>query len=243
MAPFQGFPTRAQRQTPLPNLFFTAVLPGINDLVELKVTLHLFWKLSWKKGYPRYITLKEMEADHELMAGLGSEGRESSSELASGLERVLQNGTFLHLAIDQGSETEDLYFLNTDLDQRAIEKVHRGELDLGGLPKIQPAAVSQFKDHNIYGIYEENIGVLTPMIMDELRDAEKLYPSPWIIEAFKEAARLNHRQWRYVQRILETWAAEGYQSGQDQRHSKKTPEQRRNPATQAGGYLVKRRRS
>ena len=32
------------------------------------------------------------------------------------------------------------------------------------------------KSPNIFTMYEENIGLLTPMIAEELRDAEKTYP-------------------------------------------------------------------
>jgi DnaD/phage-associated family protein len=62
---------------------------------------------------------------------------------------------------------------------------------------------------NIYTLYEQNIGGITPMIADDLRDAEQRYPPDWIREAFREAAELNKRNWRYIQRILERWETEG----------------------------------
>jgi DnaD/phage-associated family protein len=58
-------------------------------------------------------------------------------------------------------------------------------------------------------LYEQNIGPLTPLLAEQLQDAEKNYPAPWIEDAFKEAAELNKRSWRYVQRILERWSTEG----------------------------------
>ena len=66
---------------------------------------------------------------------------------------------------------------------------------------------------SIFTIYEQNIGILTPMIVDELKEAAKLYPSPWIDEAFKEAVRMNKRSWKYIARILERWSSEGRDSG------------------------------
>ena len=55
--------------------------------------------------------------------------------------------------------------------------------------------------------------MLTPMIADELREAEKIYPENWIRDAVREAVSLNKRNWRYIERILENWAAEGRKDG------------------------------
>jgi DnaD/phage-associated family protein len=82
----------------------------------------------------------------------------------------------------------------------------------GALP--QEEADIKEKKPNIFTLYEENIGLLSPMIAEELKQAEKLYPPSWIEEAFKEAVSLNKRSWRYICRILERWAAEGKESGE-----------------------------
>jgi DnaD/phage-associated family protein len=62
---------------------------------------------------------------------------------------------------------------------------------------------------NIFVLYEQNIGPLTPLLAEELMKAEDTYPVSWIEDAFREAVELNKRSWRYIQRILERWAAEG----------------------------------
>lgn len=236
-AGFQGFPAKS-RQTPIPNLFFTAVFPEIDDLIELKVTLGLMWRLSWKKGYPRFVTIKELAGDLELMSGLGRGGADPSARLKQGLERVLARGTFLHLALERPEVTEHLYFLSTDSDRKAIERVRNGEVDLGALPKVE-AILEAPEFRNIFGLYEENIGVLTPLLAEELKEAEREYPFPWIVDAFKEAVRMDRRRWRYIQRILEHWKAEGRPSGRPARDPQEAPalgQQR-----PRGGYITKRR--
>ena len=101
-------------------------------------------------------------------------------------------------------------------------RFRRGEFVL---PKIKishtPPAVSSEKLPDIFTLYEQNIGLLTPMIADELKAAEQTYPQEWLREAFKEAVDLNKRSWRYIQAILERWSAEGKSSGAHQRHSEK----------------------
>src|SRR5216117_216696 len=67
----------------------------------------------------------------------------------------------------------------------------------------------------IYSLYEQNIGLLTPILAERLQDAEGRYPLDWIEAAFEEAVTNNKRSWRYIERILERWAAEGKQSGKD----------------------------
>ncbi len=62
---------------------------------------------------------------------------------------------------------------------------------------------------NIFILYEQNIGLLTPPIADELRQAEQTYPAGWIEEAFREAVSLNKRSWRYIRAILERWRTQG----------------------------------
>ena len=46
---------------------------------------------------------------------------------------------------------------------------------------------------NIFTLYEQNIGLLTPLIADQLRDMEKSYPPDWIDEAFTIAVGRNKR--------------------------------------------------
>ena len=62
---------------------------------------------------------------------------------------------------------------------------------------------------NIYKLYEENIGPLTPLMADALKEAEDTYPADWIVDAMRIAVEKNKRVWRYVTAILERWNREG----------------------------------
>lgn len=61
----------------------------------------------------------------------------------------------------------------------------------------------------VFSVYEHEIGILTPMISDELMDAEKEYPPEWIPLALHEAAANNKRSWAYAHAILKRWKIEG----------------------------------
>jgi DnaD/phage-associated family protein len=219
MKGFLGFPAGKVRFTPLPDLFFSKLLPAIDDLAELKVTLHIFWLLHQKKGYLHYVSRRELEADGVLLGGLKGTGQEPEECLGQALERAVARGTLLHVTVlrqasgqaRQGDERDDWYFMNTDAGRKTVEKMRRGELEIEAA--ISPGEVRlEAERPNIFVLYEQNIGLLTPLIAEELRDAEKTYPADWIEEAFRIAVERNARHWRYVRSILERWAAEGKDS-------------------------------
>lgn len=232
MSAFAGFP-RTMRFTPLPNVFFSQLLPHIDDLSELKATLHVFWKLYQKRGYPKYLTCGELLGDRMLMSGIGG-----SDALRHGLDLAAARGTLLRLTLEREGKSEDLFFLNTEQDREAVARIETGEIDLGGLPQKEPYQEAA-QPPNIFTLYEENIGMLTPMIAEELKEAEKLYPAPWIEDAFREAVSLNIRRWRYISSILERWAAEGRQ--QDGKGGRHPQEDRDKYVKGRYGHLVKRR--
>ncbi len=232
---FTGF-RPGSRQTPVPSAFFTQLLPFIDDLTELKVTLFLLHRLTLKKGYPRFVTLQELHSDLDLLSSLAHEG-DPGEALAQGLEAAVARGTFLRLALERPQSVEHLYFMNTDTDRRAIASIQRGEVQLGGLPRAEPPPAAPER-RDIYTLYEENIGALSPLVAEELKEAEQTYPYEWIVEAFREAARLNRRSWRYVQRILERWQAEGRSRGDPQGHPEEIRRRKRPGTGPGGGYLV-----
>ncbi len=223
MKQFGGFPART-RFTPIPNLFFTNLLPQISDLAELKVTLHIFWLLYGKRGYPRFTTYQELLSDRSLMSSLRQEGKPVNDLLVNALEMAVNRGTILHLVLDRDEAPEDVYFLNTESDRRVVAKIKNGEFALAGLKAggqaYTGAEISEQPD--IFTLYEENIGMLTPMIAEELKEAEKLYPEVWIRDAIKEAVKQGKHKWSYILAILERWSVEGRSDGTYQRDIKKT---------------------
>jgi len=131
-------------------------------------------------------------------------------------------GTILHMVLDRDGMPEDIYFLNTESDRQTMAKIQNGELSLSGLKAKEQAYIETEEQPDIFTLYEQNIGMLTPMIADELRDAERLYPETWLRDAIKEAVSLNKRNWRYIAKILERWSAEGKSNGTYRGDSKKT---------------------
>ncbi len=221
MKQFTGFPAKMQF-TSIPNLFFSTLLPQIDDIAELKTTLHILETLYRKRGYPRFTTYRELLANTSLTSSLAGRAKPPQKILRHALELAAKRGTILHLVLDKDETPEDVYFLNTNYDRQTVAKIQSGELQFSGLKAKKQIYIETEEQPDIFTLYEQNIGMLTPMISEELREAEKLYSTTWIKDAIKEAVSLNKRSWRYIARILERWSTEGKSDGTYQRDFKKT---------------------
>ena len=182
--------------TQLPNEFFQDLLDQIDDLNELKVTLYALWRVANMEG-----------AAHPLWEQDFAEGLDAA-DIASGLEKCVQRGSLLKVTID----AEDIYLLNTPRGRAAAESAREGLW----LPSKENS-VPPLARPNIYQLYEENIGPLTPLLADTLKDAEDEYPPEQIGEAIALAVKANARKWSYVEAILKRWKEEGYGKKQDRR--------------------------
>ena len=190
--------SNSQRKTDfisLPDSFFTQAVPKIQDLAELKTVLYASY-LILRKQDPSTQRSKCSVTYKELKTESCRLSAEFDEEtLHQALDSAVEHGTLLHSTLNINGVLEDVYSLPDD--------------------SRQPSAV------NIFALYEQNIGIITPMIAEELKEANKLYPPQWIEEAFKEAVTLNKRSWKYIARILERWASEGKDSGEHRRDIKK----------------------
>jgi len=64
---------------------------------------------------------------------------------------------------------------------------------------------------NIFTLYTQEIGLLTPTIADAIEDWEKDVPEQWMKDAITEAVKNNARNWKYVEAILRRWKSQGSQ--------------------------------
>ena len=198
---------------PVPAAFFAEVLPRLATRpADLVVAMYAFFALGRKRGFPRYVTDDELRADESLRAALAGalhagmwDSDELNSALASSLQALEREGLLLRLEI--GGE-QGAYFLPTPADRRGMEQL-RGAVGQRRTVTATAPGERTAAEPDIIAWYESAIGTVPPMLLDELREAEATYPAGWIEDAFREAAALNHRSWRYVVRILERWAEEG----------------------------------
>ena len=214
---FAGFP-RGMRYVPVPAPILGSLLEQFDDLAELKCVLRVVWMLQRKRGGPRVVTISEVLADRTLAAALSPDGAPDPQAVRSALARAVRRGV---LATAEDGAGQRLFALNSEQDRAALARL-AGD----GAPPRRSSDPMEWEAAtvrpNIFAIYEDNVGMITPMIAEELERAEADYPAEWIEDAVREAVSLNRRSWRYIARILERWKHEGRDDGEPGRRTAKT---------------------
>ena len=217
---FSGF-SRKVRFTPVPDPVFASLLEQIDDLSELKCTLRVIWILHQKKEFPRYVTFNEILSDSVIARSMSGGTNNLRLEVKRSLDLAVRRGTMLEGVSMVDGFQQRLYVLNTELGRRVLSSSK--EIDLHFSDTDQTDGWEGALDRpNIYALYEDNIGLLSPMVAEELKYAQSLYPESWIEDAFREAVINNKRSWKYVAAILERWEREGKDNGGTGRYSKTT---------------------
>lgn len=182
----------------VPASYVSQVARHVTDLSELKVTLLLFHLLSGTRDYPGCVTHSDVVLKAASLLGM------DESICAAGLQAAVERGVFLRIGRPEMPDGAVVYFANIEADIEAIERCRTGDSSAG----MGAGAAA-----NVFELYEQNIGVITPIIAEELRDAQRTYPAEWLADAFSEAVKGQKRNWKYISRILERWRVEGRGSG------------------------------
>ena len=205
MKNFKGF-TDSETFTQLPDSLFHQLLKDIKYADELKVTLYFLWRVEKMDGPFR--ALNKMDFDVKEL-GL------AAAEITRGLEKAVQRGSLLKVEKDAV-----IYFLlNSPRGRAAVEAIESGKWN----PKASGSAMPMERP-NVFKLYEENIGPLTPLIADALKDAEELYSDEWIADVIELAVKNNKRNWKYCEAVLKRWKEEGRHGQKDQQDTLKSSE-------------------
>jgi DnaD/phage-associated family protein len=199
---FKGF-TESETFSVIPDTFFQQLLKQIEDMAELKVTLYLIWRIEHMQGPFRALSKMDFNVKDLGLA---------TDEISSGLEKAVKRGTLLMVQ----KEAAVYFLLNSPRGRAGVQAAQAGQWD----PKTGVAAPPPERP-NIFKVYEENIGPLTPLIADALKDAEELYSPEWILDAIELAVKNNKRSWKYSEAILKRWKEEGRGQKQDRRDTEK----------------------
>ncbi len=211
MPPTLAFPART-KYIPVPAQALGPLLAEIDSLAELKCTLRLIGMVHQRRSKRLWVTTSELENDAVLADALAQEPEGSKQAIIKGVQLAVMRGTLL----EAEQSNEKVLFLNDEPGRKAMAQLGEVEVE-------EPASSSQGEDRpNIFVLYEQNIGSLTPLLAEELKEAESVYPWPWIEDAFRIAISSNQRKWRYIAGILKRWDTEGKDNGESGRHSQTT---------------------
>jgi hypothetical protein len=211
-----GFPERARR-VPVPDLFFSQYLPRIADPAELKVFLHVMWRIHRRarKSLPA-IRIADLMADPTLVRSLSSMAHDTGAHnlaatlsfgpeahtatVSAAVDRLVEGGLLLDALIGDAPERERWIWVNNPAGRRSRDaSLVEG---ISGEAPLPPALEPLPEGASIFSLYEENIGPLTPLLAEELAEAEAAYSPARIESAFRAAVEANVRKWSYVRAIL-----------------------------------------
>lgn len=229
MPNFEGFIGKSKLNIQIPEEFFTRALPELDDPGELKGILFVFWYLQAREENTGYATRAELLAEPLVATVFGADIQEREKKFTKAIEKAVKHGVFLFVHQDE----EDYVFINSPRGKALLQGLKTGDwqAQVTGLPAVSLAD----ERPNIFTLYEQNIGVLTPIIADTLVDAEKTYPAGWIEEAMKIAVERNARNWRFIEAILRSWK----EKGRDEKDKRPAAESRKRDSEGEFGEFVR----
>ena len=206
---FPGFTPGQARTTPVPTEFFSEIMPIVDDLAELKAILYTFWQLAQGSGDVRYIRLDDVLADLVFLSGMGETPEEQVAATRAAFARAAQRGVLIEITVKRDGGEEIWYFVNSPKGRTAVQRLRSGDFR-GIFQDIDGVAVGLEKERpSIFLLYEQNIGMVTPITAEKLRQLERDYPEDWILDAFSLAVERNARNLSYIRKILRNWAKDG----------------------------------
>ncbi|MGH2531558.1 MAG: DnaD domain-containing protein [Thermomicrobiales bacterium] len=209
---FGGFLVATEPSVHIPHSFFIDVLPQLSDPAEIHVSLAIFRLAHEVGGIDNPIAEPSIVRDRPLREALRVVGspREPDRRIETGLELAVGRGTLCRFTAEDGQYRDTWYYVNTPANQALVAAMSRGAMPPpAAVWRGEKAPAVHPERPNVFRLYEQNVGVLTPLIADHLIDALETYPREWIEEAIGESVSYNRRSWRYIQRILEGWSANG----------------------------------
>ena len=197
---------------PVPRSLITDILPAMTDLNEMQVVLAMLRLVLEAGDVSAPFEESTIVRDRTLRDALRVVGSGNSADyrIATGLDLAVGRGVLLRFRTIEDQHERVWYTIATPEAKSAIDRMLQGESlpprslwEGDSAPRIEPERPTVFR------LYEQNIGLLSPIIADQLVRAMERYPREWIEDAIGEAVAYNRRNWRYIQRILQNWAATG----------------------------------
>ena len=231
--PIKGFPLSDDYgATRVPNAILGRVLAEVEDLRTLKLILRAIWLLERQRGFPRYISTEDLRRDRVVSRLIHDE-----SELAECLNSAKSQGVLIEVSVN-GNEC---LMLNTESAERASFDV----ISPAGTPENESgwdSPTTSTSPPDAFRAYEENIGVLSPMIRENILSALEDFTDEDITYAVRIAVENESRSWSFVAGVLRRWLRDGVPHERNDRQSGRTTDRGRVSETELRKYLEEQRR-
>jgi len=193
----------------VPWALFAEILPGIEDLAEYKVVLKVV-QIGTERGQVM-VSMNDL-LDPVVCRSLVPLTTPGSREprVRRAVEHAIANGSLLRLS-PAGQDT--MLLLGTGANRNLVQRLVAGDSGAREALNLHDEQDISVYRGNVYALYEQHIGPLTPLIAEHVRDIERTYPRLWIEQAMATAVQQNRRSWRYVESVLTQWEETGGPTG------------------------------
>ncbi len=191
---------RKRQSSQLPPSIIERLIADVWDPLESKVIL----TVAAIGGVDEPVVEEDILQHPALRRGARGDGsnRDVSERLSEALHASVAHGILIALRDEDGR----FWYVVATSQTQQIARAGQFEMVDGHATEVTRLTVER---PDIFGLYEQNIGVVTPILADRLTEALDTYPEEWIRDAIAESVAYNRRNWRYIQRILENWSTEG----------------------------------
>ncbi len=197
----KGFPLPDDfATTRVPNAVLGRVLSSIGDADEIKLILRAIWLLEHQRGYPRYITRDELRRDRVLSVALPDQ---------SDFDRILKSATDRGVFVEVSINNNVCLMFNTEAARRASLNTSRMTDNLNKDDDSWETPAASTGPADAFRAYEENIGILSPMIRQSILAALEDFTDEDITHAVRIAVENESRSWSFVAGVLRRWARDG----------------------------------
>lgn len=197
--PVQGFPLSDDYATTrVPNAVLGRLLSSVSDPQVIKLILRAVWLLERQNGYPRFISSEQLRSDRVLSMVLSD-----AQTFEDALQDAVKFGVLARVAING----VDRLMLNTESARRASVEI--GEVETVDDDDGWDAPAERSMPANAFMAYEDNIGLLSPMIRENILSALEDFTDEDITRAIRIAIENESRSWSFVAGVLRRWSREG----------------------------------
>ena len=239
--PVKGFPLPDDfATTRIPNAVLGRVLTTIEDADEIKLVLRALWLLEHQRGYPRYITHDDLRRDRVLSVAIPDQ-----ADFNRILKSAIERGIFIQASINNNI----CLMFNTESARRASIPMppmptanHTIDDNLNKNDNSWDTPAASTGTADAFRAYEENIGILSPMIRQSILAALEDFTDEDITHAVRIAVENESRSWSYVSGILRRWTNEGIPSEQRSEQLERRPDERDVSEVQLNRYIEYLRR-
>lgn len=170
--------------------------PKIKNIDALKFFIYTIYRFQADNQRIQFVTKSQICQSKNI-----KELFEEGMNLNLILDELVEVNALLSIEGNFKNKKDSYYFLNNARSRAAIRAIQEGDWKPKSNIEFNPIV----ERPSIYQLFEDNLGGLTPFVVEMLDDAEKEYSYEWIEEAIKLSIKNDARNWSYVEAILKRW--------------------------------------